>query len=364
MTKLCKLLKSYKKNILFLDDCSEHYTYKDLTELADSPEFRLAKGKLVFCLLENNIHSLIGYLALLVGGAIPLPLSKNIAYPFLKKYLECLRPSFIWLSDERSNDVEKISVEKNIFNYQLAYLGVRDYDIHKSLALVLPTSGTTGGIKFVRLSQLNWISNALSIANYLNLTPKDNPVTILPPHYSYGLSIIHSHLLVGAKILVTNKTLFHNKFWQFFDENEATSFSGVPYHFEMLRKIGFKRLEQGNLKKVCQAGGAMSNQLAKELAEFFSERNIKFFMMYGQTEASPRISYLSPGKAVSKPRSIGKAIPQGKLWLEDDKGNEINDPEVIGNLIYKGQMYSWDMLTLSLIYVTAIKNKGFCILVI
>ncbi len=156
-------------------------------------------------------------------------------------------------------------------------------------------------------------------------------------NYTYGLSIINSHLLVGAAILLTDYTLLNREFWNFFKEEGATSFGGVPYTYEILKKLRFFRMELPSLKTMTQAGGKLSPELHKEFARYAEENNKRFVVMYGQTEATARMAYLPWNKSIEKCGSMGIAIPGGKLWLRDEEGNAVTESDVIGELIYEGE---------------------------
>ena len=158
----------------------------------------------------------------------------------------------------------------------------------------------------------------------------------LPMHYSYGLSIINSHLISGARILLTEKSIVEKKFWDFLKEQKATSFSGVPYTFETLYRLKFFDMRLPHLKILTQAGGKLKKDLSLAFAKFCLKKGKKFFVMYGQTEASPRMSYVPPNLSVKKNGSIGIPIPGGKFELIDEKGNQIDKPNKIGELIYIG----------------------------
>ena len=209
-------------------------------------------------------------------------------------------------------------------------------ELHDDLALLLTTSGSTGSPKLVRQSYKNIQSNAESIAEYLELTKDERPVTTLPMNYTYGLSVINSHLLVGAQILMTDYAMNMKKFWTFMKEHHATSIAGVPFTYEMLKKVHFFRMDVPDLKYMTQAGGKLSPELHREFAVWCAERGKKFIVMYGQTEATARMGYLSADKSIEKYGSMGKAIPGGVFHLIDVNGNEILEPETVGELVYEG----------------------------
>ena len=131
-------------------------------------------------------------------------------------------------------------------------------------------------------------------------------------------------------------SLIDKAFWVLLKTKEATTFGGVPYVYEMLKKLRFPRMDLPNLKILTQAGGKLSRELSEEFATICEQKGIRFLVMYGQAEAAPRMSYLPSEYAISKAGSIGIAIPGGEFWLVDDNGNVIPDSDTVGELIYKG----------------------------
>ncbi|MBR4845704.1 MAG: AMP-binding protein, partial [Bacteroidaceae bacterium] len=194
----------------------------------------------------------------------------------------------------------------------------------------------TGSPKLVRLSLENLKSNAESIAEYLHIHENERPVTTLPMYYSFGMSVINSHLIKGATILLTDKAVLQREFWNFTKEQKATSIAGVPYTYEMLKRLRFFRMELPDMKTMIQAGGKLNAAFVKEYVDFAEANGKQFIVMYGQTEAAPRMSYLPHNKAVEKNASIGIAIPGGKFSIIDTDGNEITTPNVDGELVYEG----------------------------
>ena len=136
-------------------------------------------------------------------------------------------------------------------------------------------------------------------------------------HYSYGLSVINSHLSVGATILLTEQPVTSREFWDFFKTRDATSFAGVPFTYHVLRRLRFERMELPSLRMFTQAGGRLESEHVTYFATLAQRHGRRFFVMYGQTEATARISYLPPEFAEAYPASIGIAIPGGELRLRD-----------------------------------------------
>ncbi|MFJ5767801.1 AMP-binding protein [Lysinibacillus sp. NPDC093210] len=191
---------------------------------------------------------------------------------------------------------------------------------------MLSTSGTTGSQKFVRLSYDNLRVNAESIIDYLQINKNERAIMNLPLSYSYGMSIVNSHLLAGASILLTDESVLEKSFWEFVKKHKATSIAGVPFTYQMLQRIGFTKMELPYLKTMTQAGGRLNEKLVKHFAEYAKEQNKRFYIMYGQTEAAPRISYIPYEKVLEKSSTIGIAIPGGKLSIDAETEE----------LIYKG----------------------------
>lgn len=194
--------------------------------------------------------------------------------------------------------------------------------IHPELAVLLTTSGSTGSPKLVRLSYRNVQANATSIVSYLGLNSTERPVTSLPLFYSYGLSVINSHLLASATLLLTDSSVVEKPFWQLFQDQRASSLAGVPYTYVLLHRLRFQPSDYPACRTLTQAGGRLEIPLMRHFEEICGQAGVRFFVMYGQTEATARISYVPPEKLSSKLGSIGLAIPNGKLSLDADS-NEI-----------------------------------------
>lgn len=312
-------------------------TYADVVALSESKGFCGTKRRLVFCLSTNEPGALSGYLALLKSGAVPLLVSSSLPTKQLTRLIAIYQPSFLWMPQVRRNEVPTGLKLDQYLGYELVVMPMAtSYPVHDDLALLLSTSGSTGSPKFVRLSHENILSNAESIAQFLEIGPDDRPITTLPPHYTYGLSIIHSHLLKGCAIALTNRTLLDRGFWSFFESVQASSFGGVPYHYELLKKLRFQRMPLTSLHTFTQAGGKMGAELSREFAMHCESRGVRFVTMYGQVEATARISYLRPQHALGKAGSIGQAVPGGELFLVDEHGVRITHEGTVGQLVYRG----------------------------
>ena len=188
---------------------------------------------------------------------------------------------------------------------------------HPDLAVVLPTSGSTGNPKFIRLSRSAVLANAGSIAEALGLTAAEIAPTSLPLNYSYGLSVLNSHLFVGATVLVEGTGIMSRAFWTAVTEHRATSLAGVPYHYEMLRKLKFDPAKYPSLRTLTQAGGKLSTDRIAEFAAKMHAVGGQLFVMYGQTEATARMAILPAARVLDKLGSAGLAIPGGRFSIRD-----------------------------------------------
>jgi long-chain acyl-CoA synthetase len=336
----------------------ETLAYADVTAAAAQAPFSATRRQLVFCMVENDIAALAGYFSLLVADAVVMMVSMTVPQARLEELAAAYKPNFAWLPEARREEFAGAECLLAAGGYCLLDLRNPDGGLHESLTLLLPTSGSTGGVKYVRLSYENVHSNAASISAYLGLGANEVPITTLPPSYSYGLSIIHSHVLAGATLAVTNKTFFDREFWNFISAAQATSMGGVPYHYEMLGKLRFTRMNLPSLRTLTQAGGAMDPALTLQYATHCAERSMRFFSMYGQTEATARMSYVPSHEAIRKAGSIGIAIPGGRFWLEGAAGATVDAADAVGELIYEGPNVSMGYAECRADLAQADVNKG------
>jgi acyl-CoA synthetase (AMP-forming)/AMP-acid ligase II len=195
---------------------------------------------------------------------------------------------------------------------------------HPDLALLLSTSGTTGSPRLVRLSAAAVQANAAAIAAYLELDPNERALASLPFGYSYGLSVLNSHLLAGAAVVLPAEGVVRPAFWEAFERHGCTSLAGVPYSYKLMERVGWRRRALPSLRTMTQAGGRMEPDAVRSVAAELARRGARLVVMYGQTEATARIAYVPPEILARKPGSIGVAIPGGELWVDE------------GELVYRG----------------------------
>jgi long-chain acyl-CoA synthetase len=319
---------------LFLES-GKRLSYAELAR--EVVDFRAAfpERGLVFCLCNNDLPSLRCYLAALEGAAVPLLLPGTIHETQLLALISAYAPQYLFHNRAELNGYGSPLWSGD--GYQLLTCSAAEpYEIHPDLALLLATSGSTGSPKLVRLSRHNLEANADAIIDYLGITPSERAITSLPMHYSYGLSVINSHLRAGASVVLTDRSLMDAEYWRLIQLHEVTNLAGVPYTYEMLLKLRIERLNMPTVKTMTQAGGKLATDKVNLVAEACAKKGIRFFIMYGQTEATARISYLPCEHTAEKAGSIGISIPSGQLWIEDEGKQRIKQPGVTGQLVYRG----------------------------
>lgn len=307
--------------------------YRELACLADEMAHRLprAEHKQLGFILFTPTPSLIAlYLGTLRSGRhVPLLLHPGIHPSLLSQLANHYNPSWTALPP----DYPSISGYEQTFGASEINLAARDPTVasaaplHPELGLLLPTSGTTGSQKLVRLSYEAIADNASAIARYLALSDTDRAITTLPLSYSFGLSILNSHLAAHGSIILTADSVISRSFWETAAAYQPTSISGVPSTFEMLRRAKLEGRGLLNLRMLTQAGGSLRDELIVEFNQLCLKHDWEFFVMYGQTEAAPRISFVPPRRLADKVGSIGMALPGGKLELSPQSGE----------LIYRGR---------------------------
>ncbi|PKU53617.1 MULTISPECIES: AMP-binding protein [Lysinibacillus] len=280
------------------------YAFSEIPKI----EFRSTSKELILILCQNTIDILATYISAMNSKHAVMLINEGINHELLANIIKTYQPK--WIIGLKSHEGYEINENQLIRTKEIVT------NIHPDLAILLSTSGTTGSQKFVRLSYDNIRVNAESIIEYLKINQNERAVMNLPLSYSYGMSIVNSHLLAGASILLTDESVMEKSFWELVKKHKATSIAGVPFTYQMLQRIGFTKMELPYLKTMTQAGGRLNEKLVKHFAEYAKEQNKRFYIMYGQTEAAPRISYIPYEKVLEKSSTIGIAIPGGKLSID------------------------------------------------
>lgn len=318
-----------------IDDSGNKITYGELCDFTNEFKRIIQQRTLIFILSENTIAALKAYVACLSNNIVPLLLSSGIDRDLLDTLISKYCPKYLYIPERLQTEFNYEPVYTNS-GFVLTRTGLNPPVLNENLSLLLPTSGSTGSPKLVRHSYENIEANARNVAAIFDIKTDDKAIAILPMHYTMGLSVVTSHLFAGATVLLIKSSLTDRNFWNFIKENKATSFTGVPYSYEVLSKLRFFRMDLPHLRIITQGGGKLRTDLFKDLAEYAQKTGKKFIATYGQTEGTARMAYLPAELAMSKTCSIGKAIPEGHLSLIDSTGNEIRETESVGEMVYHG----------------------------
>lgn len=340
------LSEQIKNEELFILGRSEEVSFKDLTQsvakLAEWLRKNIGVDNKILLLSPNSSLFITAYLAIMKSGNVVVPLNPGIEkdqFDYIKELCEtdhvfmvkqvCKRLQMdvneVW--NEEFFDTIKNSIQETEWT---------DNSIEgNQLAQIIFTSGSTSLPKGVMLSHKNLIANTQSIITYLRLKESDIMEVVLPFFYCYGLSLLHTHLKVGGKIVLNNTFIFLGSVINDLQKYKCTGFAGVPSHFQILLRKSetFKNTEFPNLRYVTQAGGKLHTTFIKEFRD--AKPETQFYVMYGQTEATARLSYLSPDLLETKLGSLGKGIPGVELKVVDDKGEKVSQG-VVGEIVAKG----------------------------
>ena len=280
------------------------------------------KTNLVILLADNSYETLLNYLSL-INLKIKFILlqsqsdTEEVLTPFVKELCSTYRVSFVLRKDAIYTADKTDEVNISCQNICIHY-----HEIDDNIALLLTTSGSVGNSKLVKITYKNLYENARSIKEYLELTSSDRAITSLPFNYSYGLSVINSLLMSGGSLCFTNATMMQKEFWNLM-ELGITHLAGVPFSYAMLERLRFRRKMEKypSLRLLTQAGGHLDPAIVKEFALSADALGKRFYVMYGQTEATARMSYLPYNLAAEHPDSIGIAIPRGKFFILKEDGS-------------------------------------------
>lgn len=326
-----ELDRKERQRIAAIDDSGRFVTYGDICDFSKEFAKHLPQRSLIFLLAENRIGSLLGYTAALSNRIVPLIISAATEEGLYNHLYDLYKPEYLWLPESKTEGKEVVF---SAWDYSLVKTGKQPTPMYDNLSLLLPTSGSTGSPKLVRHSYRNIEANADNVRRLFKLDGTEKAMAVLPMHYTMGLSVIASHLLAGATLLLSARSLLDKGFWATL--KEATSFTGVPYSYEILTKMRFTRMDLPNLKVITQGGGKLTEAMWNTLAQYAQDKGKQFIATYGQSECTARMTYLPAKMALEKVCSIGIAEPGGQLSIVDDNGNESFEGEAQGEMVYRG----------------------------
>lgn len=300
------------------------------------------KGDRVVLAADNSFFWVAAYLSALQGGMVCVPLPVSISLEDLD-YILRITEARIVFADERfaSRANGHLSNCHLITDCSLPdaasqrSLTGRQAEVQPDdLAALMFTSGSTGRPRGVMVSHANIMANTESIIDYLKLTSRDRIMAVLPFHYCFGASLLHTHLRVGGSLVIENSFMYPESILQRMIETHCTGFAGVPSHFQILLRHSTLRSRQfPHLRYVQQAGGHLAPPLVRELVQALPGAEV--FVMYGQTEATARLSYLPPSMLDLKSGSIGKGIPGVRLSVLNERGEGVR-PDEVGEIVAEG----------------------------
>jgi acyl-CoA synthetase (AMP-forming)/AMP-acid ligase II len=336
---------SINKNMILgpLETISYQYIFESSCQVASFLKNNIGTGKSIVLISPNCSYFIIAYLGILKSGNICIPLNPAIEQNNLNYILDKTKCNLGFVSKLAKNKLElliEIISEENISeiieNNKTENFGFNQDFNENEVAEIIFTSGSTARPKGVILTHKNIIANTNSIIQYLNLSEVDKMLVVLPFFYCYGLSLLHTHIRVGGQLVLNNNFIFLASTINYINRYHCTGFAGVPSHFQILLRKNklFRNTEFPSLRYVTQAGGKLAKIFIEEFIDSFP--SIQFFVMYGQTEATARLSYLPPEKLVEKMGSIGKGIPGVELMVINLDGNVILPGEE-GEIIARGE---------------------------
>lgn len=328
MTHLNDLIPHYHNEPILIEESGQSLCYEEIENNINYLKRIIPRNSLILILCDQSTVPLIIFLSGYVQNAVSLLVDEKINKEFIDQYMEQFHFEFVFSPIDFCNDdkLKKIEQYKNFYIYRTVYSSP---SMHSDLKLLLSTSGSTGSKKIVKLSRNNLIHAIKNTSESLLINTNDVAVAHLPIHFSMGLSNILCHLHKGAKVLFPQSSIIDQNFWIFIRNNHLTNFTGVPYSYEILRRIKFNNIEIPSLKVLSQGGGKLKEDLYLFLSELSKTRDLKLLLTYGMTEACGRMSFLFT-KGFEKEVSIGSSICQGKMSLDNI------DKENIGEIVYEG----------------------------
>lgn len=315
--------------------------YSDSCGLAAYLSENYGEGKNIILVSNNNSFFIVCYLGIILSGNVCVPLNPLTEKRNFEYVVDKTEASVCFIENKLKNKLALKNLNnitdseyRNLTQQITEFDFTPDFDEEKPAKIIF-TSGSTGQPKGVVLSHKNIITNTNSILGYLQLNSNDIMEVVLPFYYCYGLSLLHTHLRVGGSLVLNNNFMFTGTLVEDLNNYKCTGFAGVPSHFQILLRNtkSFKSTSFPHLKYVTQAGGKLHNSFINEFVDNFPA--VKFFVMYGQTEATARLSYLDPAFLNEKMGSIGKGIPGVQLKIVNSLGDEVK-PGESGELIAKG----------------------------
>jgi acyl-CoA synthetase (AMP-forming)/AMP-acid ligase II len=302
-----------------------------------------SKKDSVLIVSENSIFFIETYFGIIKNGSICVPINPVTSEDDIKYIIDILKINMVFVQEKYKKKIKSI-VSNEVEIYTENYLEGLEcsenlnlnntIDVKEDVALIMFTSGSTAKPKGVMLTHYNLMYNTNSIIEYLNLTEKDRIEVVLPFYYCYGTSLLNTHFRCGGSLVINNRFMFPQTVLNDIKNYECTGFAGVPSTYQiLLRMTEIKKYEFPTLRYITQAGGKLEDVFITELTTILN--GVEIFIMYGQTEATARLSYLPPSMIKNKLGSIGRGIPGTELMILNKQGLPVK-PGEIGEVVAKG----------------------------
>lgn len=315
---------------IFLTTQGRALSYAQVFDVGDNLFKGCTRGVVVM-LCERSPETVSAYVGALRAGLVPLLLDSASVPAVVERTVQAYCPAYLFSPTGAAPEGFKPLANIGATGVLFAANEVGEVALHSDLTLLIPTSGSTGDPKAVRITSRNLQSCTDAVCDYLAMEEDRVAVSLLPLHYSYGLSVLHNIMNVRGRIALTELSVLDRGFFDYCEEQSVTDIAGVPFIFDILRR---SRLPDGLARLlvcVTQAGGRLDPKVTKQFLERFAGTGTRYFTMYGQTEAAPRISYVPPEAGLEKLGSVGVPISCGRVHIEGDGE---------GELVYSGENVS------------------------
>ncbi len=348
MNLASELLSAGAPDGVAIQSGSNAVTYRELRDKVDSVARllgrNLTKQDRVAIWAENSIFFAIAYLAAIRAGMVAVPIPIDSPPDAADRILKDAGVSMILVSTRCAAQASH-SANAGVTTLTEAELSeplpsiensLPDVDPRRDLAALMFTSGSTGTPKGVMVTHANIECNTRDIVSYLGLSSADRALVVLPFSYCFGLSVLHTHLAVGGSVVISNQFMYPHRMLEEINDRACTGFAGVPSTFQvLLRRSQFAQLAFPSLRWLQQAGGRLPNSSIQEIINAFP--SVRFYVMYGQTEGTARLSCLPPERLRDKLGSIGMGLPSTRLEVLRGDGLPVTPgTEEIGEITASG----------------------------
>lgn len=332
--------EKYAERIMFITEAHRRYTYRDIYRLQDTMTDRLMPRSLVLILCRNTVPAIAMHLGLLRRNMVPVLLDEHVTAGFLKEFMQAYRVNAVFLPENRRTEICGGEELWSGDGYRL--IGIRKAGpvMSPDLAMLVPTSDRTGSLLMVRYTGAQLQAAAVAAAAAQKIVGGDRLITNLPFHLSFPLSVLHSYLLRGAQILVTERGVTERGFWQFFHDEEATALCAFPHTCQMLWRMHIDKMHIPGLRTIAVSGGSLPPALQKSLADWAAIRGVRLLLFYGKTEAAGFMSCLHSRDWSSLTGCIGKPDGFGRLKRTGTDGQPLTEDMQEGELVYYGENVS------------------------